>query len=181
MKLHPKSIDLSLGRIERLLARLGNPERKMAPALHIAGTNGKGSVLAFLAASLQAADLKAHTYTSPHLVRFCERIRLSGEGGLKPISESLLADLLEECERVNDGAPITFFEITTAAAFLAFARHPADFVVLETGLGGRLDATNVVEKPRSASSPRSRSITRASSAPPSPRSQARRPGSSKPA
>jgi dihydrofolate synthase/folylpolyglutamate synthase len=146
-QLHPKSIDLSLDRIERLLEGLGHPERSMAPAIHIAGTNGKGSVLAFLAAALGAAGLDAHAYTSPHLVRFSERIRLAVAGGLHSISEPYLIDLLEECEAVNEGAPITFFEITTAAAFLAFARTRADYVLLETGLGGRLDATNVLERP----------------------------------
>ncbi len=147
MQLHPKSIDLSLGRIERLLEKLGNPERTMAPAIHIAGTNGKGSVLAFLSAALSTAGYKVQTYTSPHLVRFSERVRLGDDGLPRPINEALLIELLEECELANAGAPITFFEITTAAAFLAFARQQADFVLLETGLGGRLDATNVLERP----------------------------------
>ena len=146
-QLHPRSIDLSLGRIQRLLERLGNPERAMAPAIHIAGTNGKGSVLAFLAAALAAAGYDVHAYTSPHLVRFSERIRLAHGSAPRPIAEPALIELLEECEAANAGAPITFFEITTAAAFLAFARHRSDFVLLETGLGGRLDATNVVERP----------------------------------
>jgi dihydrofolate synthase/folylpolyglutamate synthase len=142
--LHPKVIDLSLERIERLLARLGNPERRLAPVAHIAGTNGKGSTLAMLDAMLQAAGRRVQRYVSPHLVRFNERILFDG----RPIAEAELADVLDECERVNDGAPITFFEITTAAAFLAFARHPADVVLLETGLGGRLDATNVIVRSR---------------------------------
>ncbi len=141
--LHPKVIDLSLDRIERLLARLGHPERRLPPVIHVAGTNGKGSSVAFLRAMLEAAGHRTHVYTSPHLVRFHERIRLGGT----LISEALLSDLLEECEAANDGAPITFFEITTAAAFLAFARRPADAVLLEVGLGGRLDATNLVERP----------------------------------
>ena len=139
-QLHPKLIDLSLGRIERLLAALGHPERNVPPAIHVAGTNGKGSTVAFLRAIFEAAGLRAHVYTSPHLVRFHERIRVAGS----PVAEDALAELLEECERANGAAPITFFEITTAAAFLAFARAPADVLLLETGLGGRLDATNVI-------------------------------------
>lgn len=141
--LHPKSIDLSLERIERLLADLGHPERRLPPVIHVAGTNGKGSVVAYLRAMVEAAGLRAHVYTSPHLVRFSERIRVAG----RPIDEGELAGLLEECERANAGRPITFFEITTAAAFLAFARHEADVCLLETGLGGRLDATNVLKAP----------------------------------
>jgi len=143
-RLHPKLIDLSLGRIERLLERLGHPQAKLAPVVHVAGTNGKGSVLAFLRAMIEAAGGRAQAYTSPHLVRFHERIRLTGG----PIEEGELAALLEACEVANGAAPITFFEITTAAAFLAFAREPADVVLLETGLGGRLDATNVIAEPR---------------------------------
>ncbi len=143
LALHPKVIDLSLGRIERLLARLGHPERRLAPVVHVAGTNGKGSVLAYLRAMLEADGRRVQVYTSPHLARFHERIRLAD--GLIPEPE--LTALLEECERVNGGAPITFFEITTAAAFLAFSREAADVVLLEVGLGGRLDATNVVERP----------------------------------
>jgi dihydrofolate synthase/folylpolyglutamate synthase len=142
--LHPKVIDLSLERIERLLARLGNPERRLAPVVHIAGTNGKGSTLALLDFMLQAAGRRVQRYVSPHLVRFNERILLDA----RPIPEAELVDVLDECEQANAGAPITFFEITTAAAFLAFARHPADVVLLETGLGGRLDATNVIGRPR---------------------------------
>ena len=142
-RLHPKVIDLSLGRIERLLARLHNPHLALAPVVHIAGTNGKGSTLAFLRAGLEAAGRRVHVYTSPHLVRFNERIRVGGE----IVGDESLAALLEECETANGGEPITFFEITTAAAFLAFARAPADMVLLETGLGGRLDATNLVPRP----------------------------------
>ncbi len=143
-RLHPKVIDLSLGRIERLLYRLGNPERELPPVVHVAGTNGKGSVIAYLRAMLEAGGRRVHVYTSPHLTRFHERIRLNGT----LIEEPELVDLLEECEAANGPSPITFFEITTAAAFLAFTRHPADILLLETGLGGRLDATNVVERPR---------------------------------
>ncbi len=142
-RLHPKVIDLSLGRIERLLYRLGNPERALPPVVHIAGTNGKGSVIAYLRAMLEAAGQRVQVYSSPHLVRFHERIRLNGE----LIDERELVDLLEECEAANGASPITFFEVTTAAAFLAFTRYPADVLLLETGLGGRLDATNVVEQP----------------------------------
>ena len=143
-RLHPKIIDLSLGRIERLLARLGDPEKALPPVVHVAGTNGKGSVIAYLAAMLQAAERTVHTYTSPHLVRFHERIVLNGQA----VAEERLSALLRECEDANDGAPITFFEITTAAAMLAFSRTPADVLLLETGLGGRLDATNVIDAPR---------------------------------
>jgi len=142
--LHPKTIDLSLGRIERLLATLGHPERHLAPVVHIAGTNGKGSTLAMLDAMLQAAGHRVQRYISPHLVRFNERFLFDGQ----PIADPELADVLEVCERVNRGEPITEFEITTAAAFLAFARHEADVLLVETGLGGRLDATNVIDRPR---------------------------------
>ncbi|TWA95283.1 dihydrofolate synthase/folylpolyglutamate synthase [Azospirillum brasilense] len=141
--LHPKVIDLSLDRVHRLLATLGHPERRLPPVVHVAGTNGKGSTLAFLRAMLEAAGLRVHVYTSPHLVRFHERIRLAGT----LIDDDRLAALLEECEVANGGGPITFFEVTTVAALLAFAREPADVVLLETGLGGRLDATNVVDRP----------------------------------
>ena len=143
MRLHPKLIDLSLGRVERLLAALGNPQDRLPPVVHVAGTNGKGSTIATLRACLEAGDRRVHVYISPHLVHFHERIRLAG----RLIEEAHLVDLLEECERANNGAPITYFEITTAAALLAFFRTPADFVLLETGLGGRLDATNVVRRP----------------------------------
>jgi dihydrofolate synthase / folylpolyglutamate synthase len=142
-RLHPKIIDLSLSRVERLLAALGHPEQQLPPVVHVAGTNGKGSVLAYLRAILEAAGRRVHVYTSPHLVHFNERIRLAG----RLIDEDALVDLLEQCEIANDGHPITFFEITTAAAFLAFAREPADLLLLETGLGGRLDATNVIDRP----------------------------------
>jgi dihydrofolate synthase/folylpolyglutamate synthase len=142
--LHPKRIDLTLGRVERLLATLGHPERKLPPVIHVAGTNGKGSVCAFARAMLEAQGLSVHVYTSPHLVRFHERIRLLGA----PIGEGELCATLEECERVNAGEPTTFFEITTAAAFLAFSRQQADALVLEVGMGGKTDATNVVPRPR---------------------------------
>ena len=141
--LHPKLIDLSLGRIERLLRALGNPHEKLPPVIHVAGTNGKGSTIATLRACLEAGGYRVHAFTSPHLVRFHERIRLAG----RLIEENALVTLLEECERANGGEPITFFEITNAAAFLAFARVPADVVLLEVGLGGRLDSTNVVHRP----------------------------------
>lgn len=144
MTLHPKVIDLTLGRVERLLAVLGNPERTIPPVIHIAGTNGKGSTQAMIRAGLEAGGDRVHAYTSPHLARFHERIRLAGE----LISEPALAALLDECVTANGPDEITFFEITTCAAFLAFARTPADWTLLEVGLGGRLDATNVVEAPR---------------------------------
>jgi len=144
--LHPKRIDLSLDRILRLLAALGNPHKHSPPVLHVAGTNGKGSVCAFARAMLEAQGLLVHVYTSPHLVRFHERIRIAG----RLITEEELAGTLEECERANEDAPITFFEITTAAAFLAFSRHRADALVLEVGLGGRYDATNIIKSPRAA-------------------------------
>ena len=145
--LHPKVIDLSLDRMHRLLAALDHPERKLPPVVHVAGTNGKGSTVAFLRAMLEAAGYRVHVYTSPHLVRFHERIRLGGRQGGRLIDDDHLAALLEECEVANAGNPITFFEVTTVAAFLAFSREPADVVLLETGLGGRLDATNVVDRP----------------------------------
>ncbi len=143
MALHPKVIDLSLDRMWRLLDRLGHPERDLPPVIHIAGTNGKGSTLAMIRAGLEAQGARCHAYTSPHLARFHERIRVAGS----LISEPDLAALLDECEAANDAAPITFFEITTCAALLAFAREPADYTLLEVGLGGRLDATNVVAEP----------------------------------
>ncbi|ACM02164.1 bifunctional folylpolyglutamate synthase/dihydrofolate synthase [Cereibacter sphaeroides] len=144
MSLHPKIIDLTLDRVHRLLQALGHPERSLPPVIHIAGTNGKGSTQAMIRAGLEAQGLKVHAYTSPHLARFHERIRLAGS----LISEPALAALLDECLAANGPEPITFFEITTCAAFLAFARTPADYTLLEVGLGGRLDATNVVEDPR---------------------------------
>jgi dihydrofolate synthase/folylpolyglutamate synthase len=141
--LHPRLIDLSLGRMQRCLDALGNPERRLPPVIHVAGTNGKGSTCAFLRAIAEAAGQRVHVYTSPHLVRFHERIRLAGT----LVGEDALSDALEEVERVNAGAPITVFEITTAVALHLFATVPADLLVLEVGLGGRFDATNVVERP----------------------------------
>ncbi len=146
-KLHPQSIDLSLGRIERLLAALGHPEANLPPVVHVAGTNGKGSFLAFLRAIAEAMSKGVHVYTSPHLVNFHERIVLAGPHGASPIGEDYLVDCLARAEAANNGELITLFEITTAAAFLAFAETPADLLLLETGLGGRLDATNVVKTP----------------------------------
>jgi dihydrofolate synthase / folylpolyglutamate synthase len=143
MSLHPKIIDLTLDRMERLLARLGHPERDLPPVIHVAGTNGKGSSVAMIRAGIEGAGQSCHVYTSPHLARFHERIRLAG----RLISEPALSDLLDECEAANGGEPVTFFEITTCAALLAFARTPADYTLLEVGLGGRLDATNVVARP----------------------------------
>lgn len=160
LALHPKRIDLSLDRVQRLLAALDHPERKLPPVIHIAGTNGKGSTTAFLRAILEAAGLRVHVYTSPHLVNFNERFRIGqsksdisdfdqskilGEGKL--VSDDELSAALEQCERANKGEPITVFEITTAAGFLLFAQNPADVLLLEVGLGGRLDATNVIDAP----------------------------------
>lgn len=143
MALHPKIIDLTLDRVWRLLDALGNPQNDLPPVIHIAGTNGKGSTQAMIRAGLEAAGKHVHAYTSPHLARFHERIRLAGE----LISEDALTEVLDECYAANGGESITYFEITTVAAILAFARTPADYVLLEVGLGGRLDATNVVENP----------------------------------
>ena len=138
--LHPRLIDLSLDRLQRLLAQLGHPERQIPPVIHVAGTNGKGSTCAFLRAIAEAAGLSVHVYTSPHLVRFNERFRVAG----RLVSDDALATALERVEGVNAGAPITVFEVMTAAAFVLFAAHPADLCVLEVGLGGRGDATNVI-------------------------------------
>jgi dihydrofolate synthase / folylpolyglutamate synthase len=145
--LHPKLIDLSLDRMWRILDALGHPQRRLPPVIHVAGTNGKGSTIAFMRAILEAAGLRVHVYTSPHLVRFNERFRLGHPGEGRLVSDDELGDALAECERANAGAPITVFEITTAAGLLLFARHPADVLLLEVGLGGRLDATNVIEHP----------------------------------
>ena len=142
-KLHPQTVDLSLDRLERLLSRLGNPHRKLPPVFHVAGTTGKGSTVAFLRACLEASGARVHVYTSPHLVRFNERIRIAG----KIIDDETLTTTLRDVLNVNANLPITFFELTTAAAFLAFSRVPADACVIEVGLGGRLDATNVIEHP----------------------------------
>ncbi len=144
MSLHPKIIDLTLDRVWHLLARLDHPERALPPVIHIAGTNGKGSTLAMIRAGLEAAGKRVHAYTSPHLARFHERIRIAG----KLICEDYLTQVLDECETANGDASITYFEITTCAALLTFARTPADYTLLEVGLGGRLDATNVIERPK---------------------------------
>jgi dihydrofolate synthase/folylpolyglutamate synthase len=147
LALHPKLIDLSLGRILTLLERLGDPQKRLPPVIHVAGTNGKGSTIAFMRAILEAAGLSVHVYTSPHLVRFHERIRLGASGGGRFVDETVLVEALERCERANAGDAITFFEITTAVALLLFAEHEADVVLLEVGLGGRFDATNVIANP----------------------------------
>jgi dihydrofolate synthase / folylpolyglutamate synthase len=147
LALHPKRIDLSLDRMWRALAALGNPQARLPPVIHVAGTNGKGSTIAFMRAILEAAGLRVHVYTSPHLVRFNERFRLGATGEGRLASDAELADALAQTERANAGAPITVFEITTAAGFLLFAQHPADILLLEVGLGGRLDATNVIDRP----------------------------------
>ena len=148
--LHPQHIDLSLERMQRLLARLEHPERKLPPVIHVAGTNGKGSTIAYLRAIMEAAGLRVHTYTSPFLVRINECFRLGRAGGGTLVGDDELRAALEHCERANAGAPVTIFEIETAAAFCLFAQHAADVVLLEVGLGGRLDATNVIEAPLAA-------------------------------
>jgi len=145
--LHPKRIDLDLVRMHRLLERLEHPERRLPPVIHVAGTNGKGSTIAYLRAILEAANLRVHAYTSPYLVRINECYRLAQAGGGNLVDDDELRAALEYCERANAGAPITIFEIETAAAFCLFAQHPADVVLLEVGLGGRLDATNVIDAP----------------------------------
>jgi dihydrofolate synthase/folylpolyglutamate synthase len=147
LSLHPRRIDLSLDRVLRLLGRLGHPERRLPPVIHVAGTNGKGSTIAFLRAMLEAAGRSVHVYTSPNLVRVNERFRLGRRGGGVLVSDEELTDALGACERANAGSPITVFEITTAAGLLLFSRNPADMLLLEVGLGGRLDATNVIERP----------------------------------
>jgi dihydrofolate synthase/folylpolyglutamate synthase len=145
--LHPERIDLDLKRMHRLLERLDHPERKLAPVIHVAGTNGKGSTVAYLRAILEAASLRVHVYTSPYLVRINECFRLGRAGGGVLVGDDELRAALEHCARVNAGEPITIFEIETAAAFCLFAQHPADVLLLEVGLGGRLDATNAIDKP----------------------------------
>jgi dihydrofolate synthase/folylpolyglutamate synthase len=165
--LHPKVIDLALDRVLDLLHALDDPQLSLPPVIHIAGTNGKGSTLAYLRAMAEAQGRTAHAYISPHLVRFAERITVAS----REIDETALSALLEECERRNEGRPITFFEITTAVAFLAFARSKADLCLLETGLGGRYDATNVLDRPAA-------SLIASISATPLRKSLARRPASS---
>ena len=145
--LHPKPVDLNLERMHRLLQRLGHPEGKLPPVIHVAGTNGKGSTIAYLRATLEAAGLRVHAYTSPYLTRINECFRLGRAGGGVLVEDDELRAALERCEQANAGAPITIFEIETAAAFCLFAQHPADVVLLEVGLGGRLDATNVIDTP----------------------------------
>jgi dihydrofolate synthase / folylpolyglutamate synthase len=147
LALHPKRIDLSLNRIERILAGLGHPERRLPPVIHVAGTNGKGSTIAFMRAILESAGQRVHVYTSPNLVRLNERFRIGQKGGGRFVDDEQLAGAFAECETRNAGASITVFEIETAAAFVLFSRNPADVLLLEVGLGGRLDATNVIEKP----------------------------------
>ena len=143
MHLHPKFMDLNLERTKRLLKTLDHPERKVPPVIHIAGTNGKGSTQSMIRAGLESAGHAVHAYTSPHLARFHERIRLAGE----LIEEDYLTKVLEICENANAGEPITYFEITTCAAILAFSETAADYTVMEVGLGGRMDTTNVFNKP----------------------------------
>ena len=142
-RLHPATIDLGLARLERLLKRIGHPERRLPPVFHVAGTNGKGSTVAFLRACVEASGQRVHVYTSPHLVRFNERIRVAGS----LIADDLLITTLRDVLDANGTAPITFFELTTAVAFLAFAREAADACIVEVGMGGRLDATNVIAAP----------------------------------
>ena len=141
--LHPKKIDLGLERIERVLTALGNPQDKLPPVVHIAGTNGKGSTVSFIRAMAEAGGLKCHVYISPHLVHFRERITVASN----EISDTQLLDILERVRAANDGEPLSFFEATTAAALLAFSETPADLCIIEVGLGGRYDATNVIDRP----------------------------------
>jgi dihydrofolate synthase / folylpolyglutamate synthase len=148
--LHPNRIDLSLDRMHRLLEQLDHPERKVPPVIHVAGTNGKGSTVAYLRAMLEAAGLRVHAYTSPYLVRINECFRLGRAGGGVLVNDDELLAAFDHCERINAGAPLTFFEAKTAAAFCLFAQHPADVLLLEVGLGGRLDSTT---RPRRRSLP----------------------------
>src|SRR3569623_1390089 len=142
--LHPKRNDLNLERMLRVCEALGNPQDRLPPTIHVAGTNGKGSTIALLRAMAEAAGLRVHVYTSPHHVRFAERTRLAGN----LIDDAQLAEVLQRVEDANAGQPLTFFESTTAAAFLAFSEAPADLLLLVTGLGGRLDATNIIAHPK---------------------------------
>ncbi len=145
--LHPKQIDLGLDRMHRLLEQLGHPERALPPVIHVAGTNGKGSTIAYLRAILEAAGLRVHVFTSPYLVRLNECFRIGRAGGGTLVGDDELHAALERCEQANAGTPITIFEAETAAAFCLFAQHPADVALLEVGLGGRLDSTNVIDAP----------------------------------
>jgi dihydrofolate synthase / folylpolyglutamate synthase len=147
MQLHPKGFDLSLDRVTRLLEVLGNPHLKLPPVIHIAGTNGKGSATAFCRAILEAAGLSVHVHTSPHLVRWHERYRMGAKGGGRLVEDPVFADALRRVARANDGQTITVFEILTAVGFVLFSEHPADAVIMEVGLGGRFDATNVIARP----------------------------------
>jgi len=145
--LYPREIDLSLDRMTRLMAKLGHPERRMPPVIHVAGTNGKGSTVAFMRAMLEAAGKTVHVYTSPHLVRFHERMRIGRPGGSRFVEEDPLVEAFLAVERANGDDPVPQFEITTAAAFRLFAEYPADFTLIEVGLGGRFDATNIIDDP----------------------------------
>ncbi|MCK9550989.1 folylpolyglutamate synthase/dihydrofolate synthase family protein [Aquamicrobium sp.] len=147
MTLHPKGFDLSLDRVSRLLDKLGNPQDHMPPAIHIAGTNGKGSCAAFTRAILEAQGLLVHTHTSPHLVNWHERYRIAADGGSRLVDDATLAEAIARVAKANDGQQITVFEILSAVGFLLFSEHPADVVVMEVGLGGRFDATNVIARP----------------------------------
>ena len=147
LALHPKGYDLSLERVTRLLQRLGDPQDQVPPVIHIAGTNGKGSCAAFSRALLEAADYRVHTHTSPHLVHWHERYRLAAKGGGRLVEDKVLAEAVARVAEANGGQTITVFEILTAVTFLLFSEHPADATILEVGLGGRFDATNVVKKP----------------------------------
>ncbi len=142
INLHPKYIDLSLNRLKDLLKKLGNPHKNLPPTIHIAGTNGKGSTLSFIKNILQNNNYSVHTYTSPHLEKFNERININN----KQVNTKTLLRSLQYVKEVNQNKPITFFEITTAAAFVLFSKYKADFLILETGLGGRLDATNIIQE-----------------------------------
>ncbi|RWC03564.1 folylpolyglutamate synthase/dihydrofolate synthase family protein [Mesorhizobium sp.] len=147
MSLHPKGFDLSLDRISRLLERLGNPQDHLPPVIHIAGTNGKGSCAAFSRALLEAASHRVHVHTSPHLVNWHERYRLAGDSGGRLVEDEVFADAIARVAKTNEGQKITVFEILTAVTFLLFSEHPADAVIIEVGLGGRFDATNVIKEP----------------------------------
>ncbi|ESW83662.1 bifunctional folylpolyglutamate synthase/dihydrofolate synthase [Mesorhizobium sp. C280B] len=147
MALHPKGFDLSLDRISRLLERLGNPQDQLPPVIHIAGTNGKGSCAAFSRALLEAAGYRVHVHTSPHLVNWHERYRLAADGGGRLVDDKVFAEAIARVAKANQGQKITVFEILTAVTFLLFSEHPADAVILEVGLGGRFDATNVIAEP----------------------------------
>jgi dihydrofolate synthase/folylpolyglutamate synthase len=147
LALHPKGFDLSLGRITRLLERLDNPQRRLPPVIHIAGTNGKGSAAAFARALLEAAGLKVHVHTSPHLVNWHERYRMAAPGGGRLVEDDVLAEAVARVAKANRGESITVFEILTAVTFVLFSEHPADAAIIEVGLGGRFDATNVIENP----------------------------------